>query len=54
VVGGYLLDQRLNSSPWLVLTGLVVAILATCGILWRTVTVANRRVAAIQPKRGEK
>jgi F0F1-type ATP synthase assembly protein I len=54
VVGGYVLDQRFNSSPWLVLVGLVVAILATCGILWRTVREANSRIVALQPKGGKK
>jgi len=54
IVGGYMLDQRLHSSPVLVLSGLVVAVLATCGILWRTVKLANSRVAALQPKVGKK
>lgn len=54
IIGGYMLDQHFNSSPWLVLSGLVVAVLATCGILWRTVQEANRRVAALQPKGGKK
>lgn len=54
IVGGYMLDQRLHTSPLLVLSGLVVAVLATCGILWRTVQLANSRVAALQPKGGKK
>lgn len=54
IVGGYLLDQRLGSSPWLVLAGLVVAVLATCGVLWRTLKEANGRMAALQPKGGKK
>lgn len=54
IVGGYLLDQRLGSSPWLVLAGLVVAVLATCGVLWRTLREANNRMAAMQPKGGKK
>jgi len=54
IMGGYMLDQRLHSSPVLVLSGLVVAVLATCGVLWRTVQLANNRVAALQPKGGKK
>lgn len=54
IVGGYLLDQRLHSSPLLVLAGLVVAVLATCGVLWRTVREANSSVAALQLKGGKK
>lgn len=54
IIAGYMLDQRFGSTPWLVLTGLAVAVLATCGILWRTVKEANRRVAALQPKGGKK
>ena len=54
IIGGYLLDQHFGSSPWLVLSGLAVAVLATCGILWRTVQEANRRVATLEPKGGKK
>lgn len=54
IFGGYMLDQRLHSSPVLVLLGLVIAVIATCGVLWRTVQLANSRVAALQPKDEKK
>ena len=54
ILGGYMLDQRLHSSPVLVLLGLVIAVIATCGVLWRTVQLANSRVAALQPKGDKK
>jgi hypothetical protein len=54
IVGGYLLDQKLGSSPWLVLTGLAIAVLATCGLLWYTVRIANGRVAALSSKGTKK
>ena len=54
IVGGYLIDQKVGTSPWLTLTGLVVAMVLTCVVLWRTVREANAKVASLQPKGGKK
>ena len=54
IVGGHVLDQHLHSSPVFTLVGLVIAMLATCGVLWRTLRSANSKVAALEPKDGKK
>jgi F0F1-type ATP synthase assembly protein I len=48
IVGGYLLDQKLASSPIFVFVGLAIAILGMVGLLRRTVQVANAKVATLQ------
>lgn len=48
IIGGYWLDQRLHSSPVATLAGLVLAILGMVAILWRTVRVADVRVAGLE------
>jgi F0F1-type ATP synthase assembly protein I len=42
VVGGVELDKVFNTSPALLLVGLAVALLASIGVMWRTMQAANR------------
>jgi F0F1-type ATP synthase assembly protein I len=41
MVGGYELDQKLNSSPVLTIIGFVLAMLGFALVLWRTFVAAN-------------
>lgn len=43
IVGGHMLDEHYNSSPWLTVAGLAVAALGIIGVLVRTVKMANER-----------
>lgn len=46
IVGGYMLDQRYHFTPWLTLTGLVVAAIGVFGVLSRTVAEANEHTGS--------
>jgi LPXTG-motif cell wall-anchored protein len=52
IVGGYLLDGRLHTSPWLTLLGLVFASAGVFGVLKRIVSEADRRVAGDAKPKG--
>jgi F0F1-type ATP synthase assembly protein I len=43
IVGGYLLDKRFHTSPWLTLAGFIVAAAGTFGVLSHVVSRANQR-----------
>lgn len=43
IVGGYLLDQRLSTSPWLTLVGAALAAAGFAAVLYRVVAEAGRR-----------
>jgi F0F1-type ATP synthase assembly protein I len=43
VIGGYELDQKLETSPWLLLTGFVLALAGVALVMWRTVKVASKQ-----------
>ena len=42
VIGGVMLDKKLNMSPVLLLVGLAVALLGSIAVMWRTMQTANR------------
>ncbi len=50
IVGGYMLDGRLHSTPWLTFTGLAIAAAAVFAVLWRVVKEAERRTTANNTK----
>jgi F0F1-type ATP synthase assembly protein I len=45
IVGGFKLDQKLDTSPWLVIIGFVVAMAGTGLVIWQTLQAANRIAA---------
>lgn len=53
IVGGYQLDQRLGSSPWLTLLGLAIAAAGTFVVMKFTLMKATKR-AMHQPTKGNK
>jgi F0F1-type ATP synthase assembly protein I len=45
IVGGFKLDEALNSSPWFTVLGFVIAAVGTMLVLKRIVSVANTKAA---------
>lgn len=43
LLGGYYLDQRLGTEPWLLIAGSVLAALGVVGVLVNIVRLANRQ-----------
>lgn len=51
IVGGYELDQRLHSSPWLTIAGFVVAGVGMAAVLRRMLNEVNTRATPKSEKR---
>ena len=53
IVGGYELDSRLGTTPYITVLGFLVAIAATGLVMWRTTQTANRipvpKAASVSP-----
>ncbi|HEY5442421.1 MAG TPA: AtpZ/AtpI family protein [Candidatus Saccharimonadales bacterium] len=45
IIGGFKLDQKLNTSPWLVIVGFVIAMAGTGLVMWQAMQTANRMAA---------
>ncbi|MFC1663455.1 AtpZ/AtpI family protein [Patescibacteria group bacterium] len=42
-LGGRLLDKQLNTSPWLLLTGIIVSlVISSIGLVWKFNKIINR------------
>lgn len=52
IVAGYYLDAHFDTSPWLLLTGMAVALLGFVGVLAATVKTANKRFETKKPLSG--
>jgi F0F1-type ATP synthase assembly protein I len=48
IIGGFKLDEKLNTTPVLAITGFVLAMAGTAGVMWQTMRAANSLPA---PKR---
>ena len=52
IVGGYLLDERLHTSPWCTIVGAAIAAAGTMVVLRRVVSLSNQRVQKTTSKKG--
>jgi len=51
IVGGFALDKRYHTTPWLLLGGFVIAAVGVFGVLSRVVSEANQRSGYTKPRR---
>ena len=54
LVAGHILDDKLNTSPWLTVTGLGVAMLAMVMVVRRTLAQLNEYTVSHEPKADKK
>lgn len=43
IVGGFKLDQKLATTPWLTVLGFVLAMVGMAWVMWQTLQKANRQ-----------
>lgn len=47
LVGGYMLDGHYHTAPWLLIAGVLVAVVGVFGVLQRVLSEANRRANTV-------
>ena len=41
IIGGFELDKRLKTSPWLTIVGFILAMAGMALVMWRSLQIAN-------------